>query len=118
MIVTAVVVAVYICLSIVFPAHVERRPFCGGLRLQPLPAGATRDLERFRGLFVMTDQETVDYFCIIVFLSSSLLFSVSVLYLVVGHTDLIHSFICWFFVMTAVLSLMFLYLSQLISMTD
>lgn len=84
LIVTAIVVAVYICLSIVFPAHVERRPFCGGLRVQSLPVGATGELERFRGVFVLTDQETVDYFWMVVFLPSCLLFSVSVVYLVAG----------------------------------
>ncbi|CAM9003893.1 unnamed protein product [Rhodiola kirilowii] len=84
LIVTAIVVSVYICLSIVFPVDVERRPFCGGLRLQPLPVGATADPDRFRGVFVLTDKETVDYFWVVVFLPSVMLFSVSAIYLVAG----------------------------------
>uniref|UniRef100_A0A7N0V508 Transmembrane protein n=1 Tax=Kalanchoe fedtschenkoi TaxID=63787 RepID=A0A7N0V508_KALFE len=85
LIVAAIVVSVYICLIIVFPDDVERRPFCGGgLRLQPLPVGASRDPDQFRGVFILTDQETVDYFWVVVFLPSLVVFSLSVMYLVAG----------------------------------
>ncbi|CAM8916310.1 unnamed protein product [Rhodiola kirilowii] len=74
LIVSAIVVSVYICLSIVFPVDVERRPFCGGLRLQPLPVGRYGRSGPFRGVFVLTDKETVDYFWVVVFLPSVMCF--------------------------------------------
>lgn len=84
----AIIVSTAISLKIVFPGDSGNRPFCFD-RLQPLPinvsASATSDdSDSLPGAFYLTDQETVDYFYIVLFLPSSILFLASVVYLVAG----------------------------------
>uniref|UniRef100_A0A803NC08 Uncharacterized protein n=1 Tax=Chenopodium quinoa TaxID=63459 RepID=A0A803NC08_CHEQI len=82
----AIVVSTAISLKIVFPGDSGNRPFCFDLRLQPLPINATTsgDSDPLPGAFYLTDQETVDYYYMVLFLPSSILFLASVVYLVAG----------------------------------
>lgn len=89
----AILVSTWISLSIVFPRDVLRRPLCSDLShgLQPLSinvssseGGGSGDSDLFPRAFYLTDQETVDYYWMVVFVPSALIFSVSVLYLVAG----------------------------------
>lgn len=81
----AVVVSTFVSLKIVFPTDGLRRPFCGDRRLQPLSINMTgRDLDLYPGAFYLTDQETVDYYWMVVFIPSALIFFFSVIYLLAG----------------------------------
>ncbi|EOA17128.1 hypothetical protein CARUB_v10005389mg [Capsella rubella] len=74
-----------VSLKIVFPSNVLKRPFCSDVKLQPLPMyGKARDSDLFPGAFYLTDQETVDYYWMVVFLPSTIIFLVSSVYLVAG----------------------------------
>ncbi|KAG5540684.1 hypothetical protein RHGRI_020795 [Rhododendron griersonianum] len=80
----AILASTWISLSIVFPRDALDRPFCADMqRLQPLSInGSSSDL--FPRAFYLTDQETVDYYWMVVFVPSALVFFVSVVYLVAG----------------------------------
>ncbi|KAL6980114.1 hypothetical protein U1Q18_021765 [Sarracenia purpurea var. burkii] len=85
----AIVISTWISLSIVFPGEGGKRSFCSDLRLQPLSinvsaaaGGDSGDL--FPRAFYLTDQETVDYYWMVLFVPTTLLFFVSVVYLVAG----------------------------------
>ncbi|XP_057525085.1 uncharacterized protein LOC130804604 [Amaranthus tricolor] len=85
----AIVFSTAISLKIVFPGDSGNRPFCFDLRLQPLPinvtsGGSSGDSDSFPGAFYLTDQETVDYYYMVLFLPSSILFFVSLAYLIAG----------------------------------
>ncbi|KAG7545322.1 hypothetical protein ISN44_As12g008010 [Arabidopsis suecica] len=74
-----------VSLKIVFPSNVLKRPFCSDVKLQPLPIyGKARDSDLFPGAFYLTDQETVDYYWMVVFVPSTIIFLVSSVYLVAG----------------------------------
>uniref|UniRef100_A0A1J3I108 Transmembrane protein n=1 Tax=Noccaea caerulescens TaxID=107243 RepID=A0A1J3I108_NOCCA len=74
-----------VSLKIVFPSNVLERPFCSDWKLQPLPIyGKARDSDLFPGAFYLTDQETVDFYWMVVFVPSTLIFLVSSVYLVAG----------------------------------
>lgn len=81
------IVCTIISLSIVFPPDIGKRPFCSDERLQPLTINTKGggDSDLFPGAFYLTDQETVDYYWMVVFLPSMLIFFVSVVYLVAGN---------------------------------
>lgn len=95
-----ILISTIISLSIVFPIDPLNRPFCNDLRIQPLPinltspvatvrggsggGGGAADSDLFPGAFYLTDQETVDYYWMVVFAPSALLFVASVLYLLAG----------------------------------
>ncbi|KAL5850443.1 hypothetical protein ACOSQ4_008456 [Xanthoceras sorbifolium] len=86
-----VVVSTVVSLKIVFPGGGDdaKRPFCGELRLQPLPInvkGGGGDSDLFPGAFYLTDQETVDYYWMVVFIPSMIIFLASAAYLVAGIT--------------------------------
>ncbi|KAK9983885.1 hypothetical protein SO802_033410 [Lithocarpus litseifolius] len=83
-----VIVSTVISLNIVFPGSNGKRPFCSDERLQPLPFNAKGRgyIEHFPGAFFLTDQETVDYYWMVVFLPSIFIFFVSLAYLVAGIT--------------------------------
>lgn len=93
LIATAVLVSTLISLKIVFPEDPARRPFCGDLRIQPLSinitassatatiGGGSGDSDR---AFYLTNQETVDYYWMVVFMPSFIIFAISVVYLVGG----------------------------------
>jgi hypothetical protein len=89
--VAAVCVAVAACVSlgIVFPAEPAERPFCRERRmLEALPAGASSREEpeayRYRGgAFYMT---TADFYWMVVFVPTSILFGASFTYLLARET--------------------------------
>lgn len=89
-IVLVIVVSTSISVKIVFPGDGGKRPFCRDLRIQPLSinvsggGSGSGDLEVFPGAFYLTDQQTVDYYWMVVFVPSSLVFFVSIAYLVAG----------------------------------
>lgn len=97
-----ILVSTLVSLNIVFPADPLKRPFCNDIRIQPLPinltsalsdsvvrpgtdAGIHGDSDLFLSAFVLTDQETVDYYWMVVFIPSTLVFAASVVYLVAGE---------------------------------
>ncbi|EHA8591168.1 hypothetical protein COCNU_scaffold035709G000010 [Cocos nucifera] len=82
----AVVVAVFVSMSIVFPGEAGRRPFCRDRRIQALPMNASQepDLYRYHGAFYLTDEEAADYYWLVVFIPSAIVFLASVVYLLAG----------------------------------
>lgn len=95
----AIVVCTVISLKIVFPVDPARRPFCGDYRIQPLSinftniastgtggggSGSAGDSDGFPGAFYLTNQETVDYYWMVVFIPSTFIFAVSAVYLIAG----------------------------------
>lgn len=84
----AIFVGMIISLKIVFPGDDLKRPFCDDRRLQPLPlnpkGGGVGDPDLFPGAFYLTDQETVDYYWMVVFIPSMIIFLASAAYLVAG----------------------------------
>ncbi|CAI9093497.1 OLC1v1029006C1 [Oldenlandia corymbosa var. corymbosa] len=92
----SILICTVISLKIVFPSDPLSRPFCDDLRIQPLSINLTAasvgggsgtgsgDSDLFPGAFYLTDQETVDYYWMVVFVPSSLVFLASVVYLVAG----------------------------------
>ena len=83
----AIFVCTIISLKIVFPGDVLKRPFCDDRRLQPLPLNVKGggDSDLLPGAFYLTDQETVDYYWMVVFIPSMIIFLASVAYLVAGQ---------------------------------
>ncbi|KAI3691163.1 hypothetical protein L2E82_49382 [Cichorium intybus] len=89
----SIFISTIISLNIIFPSDPGRRPFCGDLRIQPLSINfssiGTTDVrlggeDRVGGAFYLTDQETVDYYWMVVFVPSAMVFAVSAVYLVAG----------------------------------
>ncbi|KAA8525287.1 hypothetical protein F0562_007142 [Nyssa sinensis] len=82
----AITISTLISFSIVFPGDNGRRPFCADRRLQPLSINITSggDLDLIPGAFYLTDQETVDYYWMVVFIPSAMVFFASAVYLVAG----------------------------------
>ena len=80
-----VIICTIITLKIVFPAHQARRPFCGDRALQPLQINVKGgDSDLYPGAFYLTDQQTVDYFWMVVFVPSIIIFLLTVVYLIAG----------------------------------
>ncbi|KAK1372481.1 Histone-lysine N-methyltransferase, H3 lysine-79 specific like [Heracleum sosnowskyi] len=84
-----IVVSTSISVKIVFPGDGGKRPFCRDFRIQPLSinvsgGSGSGDLDVFPGAFYLTDQQTVDYYWMVVFVPSCLVFFVSLAYLVAG----------------------------------
>ncbi|XP_057952919.1 uncharacterized protein LOC131147151, partial [Malania oleifera] len=78
----AIFVSTVVSLNIVFPGSSGKRPFCGELRIQPLPSTSVKgDSDRLMGAFYLTDQETADYYWMVVFIPSLIVFLASVVYL-------------------------------------
>ncbi|KAG5225373.1 eukaryotic translation initiation factor [Salix suchowensis] len=77
-------VSTAVSFKIVFPGDNGNRPFCSGNRLQPLPLKNGGDSDLFPGAFYLTDQETVDYYWMVVFVPSVIVFLASLAYLVAG----------------------------------
>ncbi|XP_047322156.1 uncharacterized protein LOC124926040 [Impatiens glandulifera] len=89
LILLAIVVSTSISLSIVYPRDGLKRPFCSDLRLLPLSINATvasavGDSDLLPRAFYLTDQETVDYFWMVLFVPSTMLFLISLVYLLPG----------------------------------
>ncbi|OMO91029.1 hypothetical protein COLO4_18685 [Corchorus olitorius] len=88
----AIFVCTVISLKIVFPGDDLKRPFCDDRRLQPLPlnvkgGGGGGDSDLMPGAFYLTDQETVDYYWMVVFFPSMIIFLASLVYLVAEICD-------------------------------
>lgn len=81
----AVTVSVVICLSIVFPADEGNRPFCRDRRLQQLDVNMSMpDSDLFSGAFYLTEKEAADYFWVVLFIPSAVIFFASLVYLLAG----------------------------------
>lgn len=82
----SVIIAASVSLSIVFPRDVNRRPFCKDRRIQALSVNATQepDLYGYHGAFYLTDEEAADYYWMVVFVPSAIVFLASALYLLAG----------------------------------
>ncbi|KAG9456145.1 hypothetical protein H6P81_000653 [Aristolochia fimbriata] len=80
----AVLVSAFISLRIVFPVDGVNRPFCQDRRIQALAVNSSRDSDIFPGAFYLTEEETADYYWMVVFIPSALVFVVSLVYLVAG----------------------------------
>lgn len=83
----AIIVCTIISLNIIFPSNEGRRPFCSDRRLQPIPMGMKggSDSDLFPGAaFYLTDQEIADYYWMVVFIPSVIIFLASVVYLTAG----------------------------------
>lgn len=80
------IICTIISLNIVFPSDIAKRPFCSDRRLQRLPVDVKEegDPDLFPGAFYLTDQEVVDYYWMVVFLPSMMVFSVTAVYLIAG----------------------------------
>lgn len=100
----AIIVCTVISLKIVFPVDPARRSFCGDYRIQPLSinftniaasgsgeggtgtgTGTAGDSDSYPGAFYLTNQETVDYYWMVVFIPSTFIFAVSAVYLIAGE---------------------------------
>ncbi|KAB2619271.1 hypothetical protein D8674_015140 [Pyrus ussuriensis x Pyrus communis] len=82
-----VVVCTVISLNIVFPADPAKRPFCGDRRLNSLPMNVRGgDSDPFPGAFYLTDQEIADYYWMVVFIPTLIIFLATFMYLVAGIT--------------------------------
>eukprot|EP01018_Ginkgo_biloba_P001345 Gb_25871 [translate_table: standard] len=68
-----IIVSALVTLNVVFPANGER-PFCQKRRIQPLPASA----------YSLTEEEAAQYYWLVVFVPTALIFCVSILYLLAG----------------------------------
>lgn len=80
-----IVTCTIISLSIVFPSDGVKRPFCGDKRLQPLQINLKhRDSDMLPGAFYLTDAEIADYFWMVLFVPSTIIFSISAVYLFAG----------------------------------
>ncbi|CAN1785169.1 hypothetical protein LINPERHAP1_LOCUS16787 [Linum perenne] len=82
----AILVCSVVSLRIVFPANGVRRPFCSDRRLQPLSINVKGggDSDLFPGAFYLTDQEIADYYWMVFFIPSAILFCASFPYLAAG----------------------------------
>lgn len=82
----SVVVAAVVSLSIVFPGDPGRRPFCRDRRIQALRMNEEEvsDLYPSHGAFFMTDKEAAEFYWMVVFIPSGLVFLASVIYLLAG----------------------------------
>ncbi|OUZ99979.1 hypothetical protein BVC80_9069g99 [Macleaya cordata] len=77
----AIFISVLVSLNIVFPAVDGRRPFCHDRRVQINKSG---DSDLFPGAFYLTEQEAADYYWMVVFIPSAIIFFFSVIYLLAG----------------------------------
>ncbi|MED6109300.1 hypothetical protein PIB30_032064 [Stylosanthes scabra] len=90
-VVAFIVVAIFVCtvisLKILFPGSNGKRPFCFDRKLQTWQIGSTKsdsDSDLFPSAFYLTDQEIADYYWMVVFIPSFIVFAVSAVYLVAG----------------------------------
>ncbi|XP_010249689.1 PREDICTED: uncharacterized protein LOC104592167 isoform X2 [Nelumbo nucifera] len=79
-----VLISVFISLNIVFPLDEGKRPFCGDQRHQPLSINVGADFDTFPGAFYLTEQEVADYYWMVVFIPSAIIFFASIVYLLAG----------------------------------
>ncbi|KAF6164419.1 hypothetical protein GIB67_025245 [Kingdonia uniflora] len=82
----AIVVSSLISLKIVFPSDDEgTRVFCYDRRgIQPLSINTSGESDIFPGAFYLTDKEAADYYWMVVFIPSAIVFLASIAYLLAG----------------------------------
>ncbi|KAH9602972.1 hypothetical protein KSS87_020178 [Heliosperma pusillum] len=86
----SILISTLISLKIMFPGDSGNRPFCFDHRLQPLSivnassSSNSGDFDPIPGAFFLTDQETVDYYYMVLFMPSLILFFASSVYLGAG----------------------------------
>ncbi|XP_045805775.1 uncharacterized protein LOC123898804 [Trifolium pratense] len=82
----AIIVSTVISLNIVFPGSDGKRPLCVDRSLQTVQLGMKGDSESdlFPSAFYLTDQEIVDYYWMVVFIPSFIVFALSSVYLIAG----------------------------------
>ncbi|XP_068653076.1 uncharacterized protein [Aristolochia californica] len=80
----AILLSAFISLRIVFPVDGVNRPLCQDRRIQALTMNSSRDSDIFPRAFYLTEKETADYYWMVVFIPSALVFFVSFVYLVAG----------------------------------
>ncbi|KAJ4781906.1 Pericentriolar material 1 protein [Rhynchospora pubera] len=85
----SVLIPAIISLRIVHPAEPSKRPFCRARRRleEALPVNSTGQPELYRsqgGMFYVTEEEAADFYWLVVFLPSAIVFFASALYLVSG----------------------------------
>ncbi|KAL4194000.1 hypothetical protein AMTRI_Chr05g57030 [Amborella trichopoda] len=81
-----VVVSSVISLNIVFPPNGER-PFCHDRRLQKLPVmpeNGTQVSDLFPGAYYLTEEDAAQFYWIVVFIPSAIVFVCSLIYLLAG----------------------------------
>ncbi|KAL1337821.1 hypothetical protein HN51_032520 [Arachis hypogaea] len=90
-VVAVIIIAIFLCtvisLRILFPGSSGKRPFCVDRKLQTWQIGTTKsdsDSDLLPSAFYLTDQEIADYYWMVVFIPSFIIFAVSSLYLVAG----------------------------------
>eukprot|EP00262_Sarcandra_glabra_P012720 TRINITY_DN3338_c0_g2_i1.p1 TRINITY_DN3338_c0_g2~~TRINITY_DN3338_c0_g2_i1.p1 ORF type:complete len:290 (+),score=40.81 TRINITY_DN3338_c0_g2_i1:404-1273(+) len=82
-----VVVSTFTSLKIVFPSKDGDRPMCRrdlDRRIMAIPVNASRDSDLFPGAFYLTEEEAADYYWMVVFLPSVIVFFASIGYLFAG----------------------------------
>ncbi|MQM04146.1 hypothetical protein Taro_036940 [Colocasia esculenta] len=79
----AIVAAVSVSLRIVFPGKSGSRPFCRSRRGQELPLVET-GIRRYGGAFYLTNDEAADFYWMVVFVPSAIVFFASGAYLLAG----------------------------------
>ncbi|KAK9102703.1 hypothetical protein Sjap_019957 [Stephania japonica] len=80
----SVAVCVVISLRIVFPSDEGNRVFCQDRRLQPLPINVSADPDVYPGAFYLTQKEAADFYWMLVFVPTAVVFAASFVYLVSG----------------------------------
>lgn len=85
----SILIPAVISLRIVFPSEPSERPFCRARRRleEALPVNSTGLPELYRiqgGTFYITDDEAADFYWLVVFLPSAIVFFASIFYLVAG----------------------------------
>ena len=80
----AVIVSVALSLTIVFPGKSGRRIFCQDKRYQALSVRES-DVHQYRGAFYLTDSEAAEFYWLVLFIPSAVIFFVSAIYLLAGE---------------------------------
>ncbi|XP_031473627.1 uncharacterized protein LOC116246078 [Nymphaea colorata] len=83
----AVLLSASLSLNIVFPADGGDRPLCDDRRIQPLPVvpeNRSEGVELLPHAYYLTDEEAAQYYWVVVFIPSAILFLCSVIYLLAG----------------------------------
>lgn len=84
----AVVVASIVSMSIVFPIDAGRRPYCHDRRIQALQLNEDEGSEFYplRGAYFLTDEEAAEFYWMVAFIPSGIVFLASFIYLLAGMT--------------------------------
>jgi translation initiation factor 3 subunit L len=82
----AIIISTVISLKIVFPGSDGKRPLCVDRSVQSVQLGmkGESDSDLFPSAFYLTDQEIADYYWMVVFIPSFIIFALSSLYLIAG----------------------------------